>query len=202
MSEAPKNMLAAMPEGASVVRHATGETWNDGGRWHELIFRRSDGTAGIVRMESDYRPDDLTVRNFYMPPDEIADLRAQLAAAVARAERAEAFIAGLNIDEIVAERTEELRAEIERADDRAERAEAELAQTNAILDRVSIRLWPEGEVEFVTLDQLFYDAVPEWVGSDMPLCKAQAFMEMRAERDALAAALRTMNVDPMKENEK
>jgi uncharacterized membrane protein len=55
----PQNMLDQMPDGASLVYHRTGETWNDGGRWHTIVYR-VNGQFFRVRMGSDYVPDRLT----------------------------------------------------------------------------------------------------------------------------------------------
>lgn len=57
----PQNMLDLMPEGASLVYHKTGETWNDGGRWHTIVYRH-EGRLFRVRMESDYAPHRLVTQ--------------------------------------------------------------------------------------------------------------------------------------------
>ena len=51
---APKNMIAAMPDGAIAIEHKTGSTWNDGGSWHSLVARLLDGTHIIIEMQSYY----------------------------------------------------------------------------------------------------------------------------------------------------
>jgi len=67
MSDAPKNMMIAIPEGSTFIQHKTGSTWNDGGSWHSVFFRRSDGSGGSIHMKSDYQPDDLEVSDWDIP---------------------------------------------------------------------------------------------------------------------------------------
>jgi hypothetical protein len=67
MSDAPENMIAAIPEGAVFMHHKTGSTWNDGGSWHSVFFRKSDGSGGVINMESDYASDNLKVSDWDIP---------------------------------------------------------------------------------------------------------------------------------------
>jgi hypothetical protein len=57
----PKELIAAVPNGSTLVEYYHGSTWNDGGAWHTAIYKLPDGTLCRVKMESDYRPNDLIV---------------------------------------------------------------------------------------------------------------------------------------------
>lgn len=43
-----------------ILDHSSGPTWNDGGSWNYTIIQTGEETLG-VKMESDYRVDDLDV---------------------------------------------------------------------------------------------------------------------------------------------
>jgi hypothetical protein len=76
-------MMDAIPDGAVFVKHQTGSTWNDGGRWHNVYFKKPDGTGGVIRMQTDYRHLDLEVEDWQ--PPEPTYTRAEVEAAVKRA---------------------------------------------------------------------------------------------------------------------
>ncbi len=82
--EHARMLKALTDEGAVLVYHRSGPTWDDGGAWHRIVARMTDGTHVSIKMESDYAPDVLIIEPLkqWPPMDEkdarIADLERQL----------------------------------------------------------------------------------------------------------------------------
>ena len=57
----PKQIIDAAPEDSVLIEARSGSTFNDGGSWHTAIFLDPYGEYWRVRMETDYRQNDLVV---------------------------------------------------------------------------------------------------------------------------------------------